>query len=168
MTVHQRLCVDCAEPSRSPRARRCEVHHQDHRRELARTGSAKYRERHPERRAASNARQNDRNRENGYHARWHQEVGYWRAVERKYGVTRDQYEEMLTAQDGRCAICGSADHGRDGYRLVVDHDHKTGAVRGLLCNNCNRVLGYFDDDPDRMLAAAAYLLSKEDILGRVG
>jgi hypothetical protein len=53
-------------------------------------------------------------------------------VERTYGMPREEYEALLTWQGGRCYICGQLPHGR---RLAVDHDHATGAVRGLLCSS---------------------------------
>lgn len=84
-----------------------------------------------------------------------------RARERRYGVGADEYARMLAAQDGKCAICGATERrvGPDGEvtTLCVDHDHKTGAVRALLCHGCNVALGQFDDDPERLEAAAAYV-----------
>lgn len=56
----------------------------------------------------------------------------------KFGLTLDQYNEMLAAQGGVCAMCGGLDPIRN---LAVDHDHKTGAIRGLLCGTCNTALG---------------------------
>lgn len=85
----------------------------------------------------------------------------------QYGITDEEYESLFAQQDGRCAICGSRDAGAWGGLLPVDHDHQTGKVRGLLCNHCNSGLGQFRDDPDRLLAAAAYLLSQQDVLGQV-
>lgn len=64
---------------------------------------------------------------------------------------------MADAQDYRCAVCGEPPTRR---RLDVDHDHKTGAVRGLLCSDCNIALGKFRDDPDRLRAAADYLVRR--------
>lgn len=85
--------------------------------------------------------------------RWH--------FRKKYGITMDDYERMLIQQNGICAICGQGETalGRSGEvkPLAVDHDHKTGAVRGLLCHRCNSVLGNAQDDPARLEAAAAYL-----------
>ncbi len=80
----------------------------------------------------------------------------------KYGIDRDEYDAMFAAQGGVCAICGNAET-RVNPRtatirlLTVDHDHSTGAIRGLLCNNCNRALGLFGDDLSRVRAAALYL-----------
>jgi len=63
---------------------------------------------------------------------------------------------MLNEQNGVCWICG----GKSGKkRLAVDHDHKTGEVRGLLCKRCNRMLGYYRDNAESFARAAAYLRS---------
>lgn len=77
-----------------------------------------------------------------------------------YGITVDQFNQLFEKQNGCCAICGR--HQSEFKRsLAVDHDHKTGEVRGLLCFTCNRVLGMFYDDPVKFLRAADYLISKE-------
>lgn len=68
-----------------------------------------------------------------------------------YGLSRAEFEELVAAQEGRCAICH-----REAL-LVVDHDHDTGAIRALLCNSCNRALGLFGDDEDRLADAIVYL-----------
>ena len=86
-----------------------------------------------------------------------------RAVGRNYKLGAGQYDRMLEAQDGRCAICStraSNTSGR-GKRLQVDHCHASGKVRGLLCNSCNLGLGAFKDDTSRMLRAIEYLRSHE-------
>lgn len=93
----------------------------------------------------------------------HDKKRYWRQRDnererhliRKYGVTFDAYRQMLTQQGGCCAICKRPEPAD--RMLDVDHDHATGAVRGLLCTSCNRVLGHAKDSPDRLRAAAAYL-----------
>lgn len=79
----------------------------------------------------------------------------WCALEQKYGVTKEMFDAMLAAQDGRCAICRTDSPGKRGFG--VDHDHETGRVRGLLCNLCNAGLGCFKDDVDRMSAGIDYL-----------
>jgi len=72
----------------------------------------------------------------------------------KYGVTIEQYQTMLEAQDGRCAICR-----RESEKpLCVDHNHETGKVRGLLCWHCNIALGKLQDDPEVVRAALNYLI----------
>lgn len=73
---------------------------------------------------------------------------------KKFGITIEQYNELLMAQDGRCAIC----HGPSTREhFDVDHDHVTGIVRGLLCSSCNIGLGYFKDNPMLLKDAATYL-----------
>lgn len=72
---------------------------------------------------------------------------------KKYGLTEEAYELMVSSQDGRCLICVK----RPDDRLVVDHCHETGRVRGLLCRTCNASLGGFQEDPRLLRKAAAYL-----------
>lgn len=76
-----------------------------------------------------------------------------------YGLSQTEYEALLTAQGGKCAICGTSDWPGKDHRPHVDHCHETGRVRGLLCDFCNRGLGMFSDDPARLRAAAVYLES---------
>lgn len=75
-------------------------------------------------------------------------------LKNKYGLTPEDYEQILSKQDGRCAICRAP--ARSGY-LCVDHDHVTGDVRGLLCGRCNAVLGYAEDSPVTLRSAIHYL-----------
>lgn len=74
----------------------------------------------------------------------------------RYKLTVEQYEAMLVEQNGVCAICYRPEQ-VEGHRLCVDHDHKTGKVRGLLCRRCNTMCGQGDDDPARLLRGAQYL-----------
>ncbi|MGQ0520299.1 MAG: endonuclease VII domain-containing protein [Actinomycetota bacterium] len=76
-------------------------------------------------------------------------------LKRKYGITPEDYDQLLAEQDGVCAICGRPP--RTDIALHVDHDHTTGRIRGLLCFRCNNALGDFDDDHDRLAAALHYL-----------
>lgn len=75
----------------------------------------------------------------------------------RYGITVDQYNEMLKAQSGKCKICKRVESRKTSARLCVDHDHKTGQVRGLLCFGCNAGLGKFNDDPALIQRAIKYL-----------
>lgn len=77
-----------------------------------------------------------------------------RHLQVKYGITVDEYDTMLKAQDGMCAICGVD---RIGRNMPVDHDHQTGEIRGILCENCNRGLGLFMDNPHNLRLAADYI-----------
>ena len=71
-------------------------------------------------------------------------------------VISDEALKELKASVTQCVICGSQE------KLVVDHDHKTGNIRGLLCNHCNRGLGHFRDDPMLLEFAAQYLYASAD------
>jgi len=77
----------------------------------------------------------------------------------KYGLTLDQWNEMFGAQGNGCAICKTTSAGAHGY-WATDHCHKTNAVRGILCNHCNVVLGYVKDNPETLIAAADYLKAR--------
>lgn len=74
---------------------------------------------------------------------------------RTYGLTKAQYNELYEAQGGSCYICQRAT-GKS-KKLSVDHDHKTGYVRGLLCATCNKMLGHARDDNEMFKRAAFYL-----------
>lgn len=82
---------------------------------------------------------------------------YRTRLKRKYGITAAAYDALLQGQGGVCAICQGARAAQGKRPLVVDHDHATGAVRGILCDYCNVALGRMGDDPARLEAAAAYL-----------
>ena len=93
---------------------------------------------------------------------------YYDNLKSRYGMTRDQFEERLVAQDNACAICRSAF--TPDNPAQVDHDHACcdrkkrscgECVRGLVCRVCNFGLGYFRDSPDLLRAAATYLEATE-------
>lgn len=77
-------------------------------------------------------------------------------LERKYGITKDDYDRMFREQGGKCAICDKP-QSECRRALAVDHCHASGKVRGLLCDECNRALGYFYDDTNRIAKAIEYL-----------
>jgi hypothetical protein len=82
-------------------------------------------------------------------------------LKKMYGITLQEYEALLEQQKDVCAICKGKEttKSRDGVprRMPVDHCHVTGRIRGLLCTQCNRGLGMFGDNSDRLIAAAQYL-----------
>ena len=85
-------------------------------------------------------------------------------LKKRYGVTVEQYNEMLAEQNGVCAVCEKPEANEIGGKtpsLAVDHDHKTGKIRALLCSNCNRALGLFNDDPALLAKAQSYVLYHE-------
>lgn len=73
----------------------------------------------------------------------------------RFGITETDYEALEEKQGGLCLICKESCS--RGFRLSIDHDHKTGRIRGLLCNACNIGLGSFRDNPDLLRRAAEYL-----------
>lgn len=89
----------------------------------------------------------------------HAQEGLERRFLRLYGISHETYNDMFAAQCGVCAICGEKQSKRNGRitRLAVDHDHKTGKVRSLLCTRCNLGIGFFLDEQDRLAAAMEYL-----------
>ncbi len=82
---------------------------------------------------------------------------------RMHGITKADYDAMLADQGGVCAICGlpeakNRDPRTNSFKsLCVDHDHRTGNVRGLLCSNCNRVIGMMEENQESLRNAADYL-----------
>jgi len=82
-------------------------------------------------------------------------------LQRTFGITVADYEGMLEAQGGGCAICGRPP--RRGSSLHVDHDHVTGQVRGLLCFKCNGGLGQFGDDLEQLSRAVGYLTRQDGL-----
>ena len=84
-----------------------------------------------------------------------------------YGISLAEYEKILDTQHGQCYICLK----RPGKKsLSVDHNHKNGRIRGLLCNKCNRFLGHVRDDPEAGGRLAGYLIDDggivEGVIGR--
>jgi hypothetical protein len=73
---------------------------------------------------------------------------------RLYGLTLEEYQEMLEAARGVCPICLKT------RKLYIDHDHQTGRVRGLLCNRCNLGVGLLEDSAENLARGTAYLLEK--------
>lgn len=87
----------------------------------------------------------------------------------KFGITVAQYDALLEAQGGLCAVCRKEETviGRGGLvkPLAVDHNHVTGQVRGLLCQRCNFAIGLLADSPEHLHSAIAYLSRAEAAAG---
>jgi hypothetical protein len=73
-------------------------------------------------------------------------------LNQKYGITREKFDILFVLQKGKCAVCNQSSNS-----LVVDHDHVTNQIRGLLCSNCNLAIGLFKDNPEIVASAEAYL-----------
>lgn len=80
-----------------------------------------------------------------------------------YGITEEDYQNKLIEQNHSCAICGSK-HSKNikNKKLYIDHDHKTGKFRGILCSNCNSGLGKFEDNAEFLNSAIQYLKQNND------
>jgi Recombination endonuclease VII len=82
-------------------------------------------------------------------------------LKQKYGITIDEYFDMLIAQRGTCALCDRVSSDETHGVLSVDHCHVTNRVRGLLCSQCNRALGILGDQPQSLLNAYNYLVKND-------
>lgn len=78
-------------------------------------------------------------------------------LKKNYGITIEQYEELLANQGGQCLICKTEP---GDLELAVDHCHQTNEIRGLLCRGCNHGIGNFNDDPELLRSALRYLRRK--------
>lgn len=130
-------------PSRTPEARR----------EYARAWRAKNPDKAKEQAAASRRKNREKIRAR-QKAAYTPEKGRARNLKATYGLTPDEYEQMLSTQAGVCAICGNA---APSGVLHIDHNHKTDQIRELLCPPCNTGIGLFQEEPSRLLAASAYI-----------
>ena len=126
---------------------------------LSNPAAQRYRDNHPER---------DRQQRREANKRWRLKnldkvalYRYFHNLFRKYKVTREFYETLLVAQDYKCKICGKLHEWTKYGKLNVDHDHETGEIRGLLCNECNRGLGQFKDSIELFWKAIDYLAGHE-------
>lgn len=87
----------------------------------------------------------------------------WQRRAAKFGLSKAQYTSLLSSQGGVCKICGTDKSGSPQYKdLVVDHDHATGRIRGLLCHHCNAMLGGAKDNKATLAAGIEYLNRNEE------
>lgn len=111
----------------------------------------------PERQKATRDRARRR-----YHDNQEVQTRYERRLLKLYNLTQEEYDAKLAEQNGGCAICG--EQCKSGRTLAVDHCHVTGEVRGLLCANCNRAIGWLQDDQTLIRSALEYIVKWDDIL----
>lgn len=86
--------------------------------------------------------------------------GFWAYTKRKYGITKKDYNVLYKEQGGKCKICERCFKPKKEYKakqVFIDHSHKTGKVRGLLCNDCNSSIGKFQDNIITLANAIKYL-----------
>lgn len=130
--------------------------------EQKRLAQKRYRERHPDRikvtRDSYNAKNPGLNAERC--RKWQKKNAqslYLKALFNRTGLTKSDYKALIKRAKGRCEICKTTKPRLGNKRLVVDHDHKSKQIRGLLCSNCNVALGYFKDDTKLITNAINYL-----------
>jgi len=81
-------------------------------------------------------------------------------LKRKYNISLDDYNKMLLEQEGKCWTCSMKAEDEKGKVLVVDHNHLTGEVRGLLCNRCNTAIGLLQESQETIAKVSKYLQEK--------
>lgn len=118
--------------------------------EASRKYQRDWRKKNPESYAAARKKFNEKNRDKILKSK--KEARLWK----QYGMTTARYDQMVKEQGGLCLVCGDPPRGRF-KKLHIDHCHKTGKVRGLLCVGCNRAAGYLSDDHIRARSLADYL-----------
>jgi len=89
---------------------------------------------------------------------YRQKVTLKSLLKNKYNMTLDDFDLLNKNQKGRCYICGKNKNNERFKRLSVDHCHRTGKIRGLLCNNCNSILGLANDNIDILTNCIGYLI----------
>jgi hypothetical protein len=97
-------------------------------------------------------------RKHKYHQRYYQErksIYKDRKLKYKYGISLKEFEYLLIKQDNKCAICKNS---LSDQTTVIDHEHSSNKIRGILCRSCNTGLGFFGDDPEILNQAVAYLM----------
>jgi nitrate/TMAO reductase-like tetraheme cytochrome c subunit len=124
----------------------------EERREKVRLRNIKWRKNNPQGYLQAAAKYRGKNPDKLRNYRW----------KSRYNITPERYDEMVKIQNNRCAICGNEESAKHNttkkvQKLAVDHCHSTGKVRGLLCLDCNRGLGKFHDDIQRLENAIKYL-----------
>lgn len=169
MSTAEIVCADCGETfvvevRRGRRPIYCAACRAKRDREANRRKQYRWREANPEKWKAVRDREWAKRSADPAHLQDKRE----REARRLYGLEPEDFDRLLAAQNGVCAICrrpargkanGRAKAGRE-PRLHVDHCHTTGRVRGLLCGNCNTLIGLANEDP-AVLAAAIEYLKKE-------
>jgi Autographiviridae endonuclease VII len=118
---------------------------------------AEYRKRYPGKVAESLRKWSQDNKEylRNYSRAWHKEnpgKQYWYRIKCVYGLSQETFAAMLSSQGGNCKICNTGLE-----QPMIDHDHETGKVRGLLCRRCNAFLGYIEKNPGLLEKALEYL-----------
>ncbi len=136
-----------------------------------REANHRFRARHPDRMREHNQQyarrypDRIRRKSNAYHARNRQKQQGWNRqyyLRKHYGISLEEYEALLQLGNGKCWLCGTDQPGQGRRNFCVDHDHSTGAVRGLLCNTCNmNIIGQMEERGVTPALLTRYLSGKK-------
>lgn len=126
------------------------------------TANKKYRKENPDKVQEHNEKWKDKRKEY-YSLPKNQEKLRRHHLKKMYNITLEDYDALFQLQGGVCAICGKPETSSKASNLAVDHNHTNGSIRGLLCNKCNRGLGYFEDDATILSKAIEYLKNKDNV-----
>lgn len=156
-------CKDCMKQYYEAHKEEKKQYYQSHKEEINQH-SKQYRDTHKEELKQYNKQYNQSHKEekNQYrksHKEERKQANKQYNLKKTYNLSIDQYNQMLAEQNYKCKICGvdEVNAGKNG--LVVDHNHKTGKIRGLLCDGCNKGIGFLKEDPALFDSAKDYLLA---------
>lgn len=151
-------CEECKKKQARARRAKWSEANKEREDEMKRAWQAANKERKEETRREWNKRNRDHVNESGKAWKKKNPEAMRKYRFKKYGLTVEQYDAMFAAQGGKCAICGTTTPRADVADFCVDHDHETGAVRGLLCFACNAGIGQMQDSTRILLSAVDYLI----------
>lgn len=166
---HSYLCIPCTAARPKRKRIRTDEWRKEYQKEWVRKDSEKNREKYNEKRRkyyvkeVANWTEEKTEKLRLYHEKYrakNKELIKLRRYLSTYGITTQQYEDMVVAQNGVCAICKKSESqmlNNKKKRLAVDHCHDTGEVRGLLCGACNSAIGLMGEDPSVFMSAIEYL-----------
>lgn len=150
------LCIQCDYAANKEKYRAARKRYYDRNKEAAVRRASEWKRKNPEKVKAQRLAYWDRRGGAEVRARYHRNDHYRRA----YGLTYEAVEVRINLQRNRCRICADTlGPIKSGVGPQVDHDHKTGQIRGIICHHCNKMMGHAKDRPQILANAAHYLMA---------